>query len=825
MADGRPPGAEGSHAGPVEPGRAAGEQAERDPFERHVQALKRLAEHPDPYLVQASPDFDPADLELQPPDEPLPQATFGDIGLAAKVGGASSFPATLLILPYDLRGLRGVDALSVRVFRLDEDAGRLRPMWQSGINTAFGFVWAEIRRAGLYTALGLPRDLLLREALRAVARQRRFADDDSPETLRAIIRSAFAPLLELPVEALQQLRRELAQLELQTSARTFSPHETQAAHGAHALPWPLPDDLTVIQFRERLRRLEPPAAGFPEEELFFAPDTLDDPEPPWPLPLPRPAPWPLPLPMWPWPPPWPLPRPIPWPPAWLCWFLSRDWRMYHHDERHSGHASGCSAITSTSVGGMTLRLSVPVDGPVITIPTIVQGKIYVGSSDAAGVGGTLYKIDLASGTVEHTFSVPQRFPAYSQGIGGSPAVVGGKVYFTAIPGQVYCLDAATFTLLWSVDLRNPDPAHNQPVQNQSWTDSRSSPLVVGGKVYVGCGEGEGGAFGFVYCLDATTGNVIWLFCTNKFPGLADNQPNVIPTSAVGISPLPAPFTAHADPAEVGVSIWSSCAYDAALDRIYVGTGNALSGDFNPLPDAPYGSGVLALDAATGAFQGFFEPAAADCYRQDDTDVDICGSPTVFARGGARVVGIGSKGGGYFLLDAATMAPVATRQLLPYQFNNPANPLPNVDPHTGPGENMYGVFGTAAIHYGLGRLFVGVGGYGGAIDTPTTPFVRALDWTTLNDAWPTTVGGDGVTRYTAPGPLYANPGEVGLSSPAVVNDVVFVSTDRPGLYALSAATGLCLWSAGGLSPGYILGPAVYGNMVVVGSGSSIKVYSL
>ena len=61
---------------------------------------------------------------------------------------------------------------------------------------------------------------------------------------------------------------------------------------------------------------------------------------------------------------------------------------------------------------------------------------------------------------------------------------------------------------------------------------------------------------------------------------------------------------------------------------------------------------------------------------------------------------------------------------------------NVDPHTGAGENMYGVFGTAAIHYGLGRLFVGIGGYGGAIDTPTTPFVRALDWATLADAWPT-----------------------------------------------------------------------------------------
>jgi glucose dehydrogenase len=268
------------------------------------------------------------------------------------------------------------------------------------------------------------------------------------------------------------------------------------------------------------------------------------------------------------------------------------------------------------------------------------------------------------------------------------------------------------------------------------------------------------------------------------------------------------------------------AYDWALDRVYVGSGNAQIGDFQPMPDALYGSGVLALDASTGQFRGFFQPSAADCYRPDDTDVDICGSPTVFVRGTQRLVGIGSKGGGYFLLDAATMAPVARRQVLPYKNDDPTQPLMPIDMHMGPGENMFGVFGTAAIHYGLGRLFVGIGGYGGAIDTPSTPFMRALDWNTLDDAWATSVGGDGVRRYVVPvPPMYTNNGEVGLSSPAVVNDVVFVSTDKPGLYALDVICGLCLWSAPGLSTGYVLGPAVYGNSVVVGSGPFVKVYSL
>jgi hypothetical protein len=72
-------------------------------------------------------------------------------------------------------------------------------------------------------------------------------------------------------------------------------------------------------------------------------------------------------------------------------------------------------------------------------------------------------------------------------------------------------------------------------------------------------------------------------------------------------------------------------------------------------------------------------------------------------------------------------------------------------------------------------------------------------------------------------------EAGLSSPAVVNDVVFVSTHKTALYALDINTGLCLWSAPGLPPGgwpvYSLGPTIYGNYVVVGAGNIVYIYRL
>ncbi|MGB6671921.1 MAG: PQQ-binding-like beta-propeller repeat protein, partial [Candidatus Nitrosopolaris sp.] len=80
------------------------------------------------------------------------------------------------------------------------------------------------------------------------------------------------------------------------------------------------------------------------------------------------------------------------------------------------------------------------------------------------------------------------------------------------------------------------------------------------------------------------------------------------------------------------------------------------------------------------------------------------------------------------------------------------------------------------------------------------------------------------------PMYTTLGEAGLSSSAVVNDIVFVSTSKPALYALDAATGLRLWTGPGLGAPtqdtYILGPAIYGNYVVIGSQSgNVYIYSL
>jgi len=776
-------------------------------------------------------------------ENPLPRATLGDVAMAVSVAGEGlrSFGQSVLILPFDEHDLTGIDETTIRVFRADEESGTLRPVWNSGVNTTMGYAWAKITRPGVYVPIGLPRDRLLQELLREVARERRLNDSDSREEAEKLTRDALRLFHEEETEAIEAVRAEIARVEAQTAVGGLPRKDTRFGHGRHLLPVPLPRDTGVKDFAERIRGLEISRDGLPEEQLFYPPDA----------PRPNEAPW-------------AVSQDVrvsdtfndhiftqfeinPRLHVLIRYLFSKNWWMYQHDAQHTGAASGWSDIRSTNVGTLIEQSQVSVEGTVYTKPSIVNGHVYIGTSTNGGSEkAILYKIELATGTIVGKFRAPVTgtsvYPV--QGIGGSPAVTGGKVYFSTVYGRIYCLDAATMTTapmppapLWVTDLKAADMAKNQPINNP-FGDSWSGPLVANGNVYVGSGEGEqASTYGFVWCLDANTGVVKWVFCTSKFTGGADNSPNKIPAAVAAPWAAGAGFTVAANPPQTGNSPWSCAAYDGVTRRVFIGTGNSQygvapgPGDGTAQPDYLYGSGLLALDADTGTFAGFHQPAIDDSYWPLDSDIDVPGSPTVFTQAGRRVVGYGSKNGSYFLLDAQDLSVIARRQLLPRSGGSgvPGDRgagIPSVVPTGGAGENKWGVLGTAALHRGTGTLFVGLGGYAG-IDGSVTPFMRAADWNTLADKWTTAVSG-GVAKYTVPVPPMYTTDESGLTSPAVVNDVVFVATDKAALYALDAATGLCLWSAPGLpTSGFIfsLGPAIYGNYVVNGAGQKVYIYKL
>lgn len=552
-----------------------------------------------------------------------------------------------------------------------------------------------------------------------------------------------------------------------------------------------------------------------------------------------------------------------------------NWWMFHGDLAHTGEATG-SNINSKTVPNLKLTQSINVPGSILSTPAVVDGYVYVGLANsleaAAQNGGLMMKIELATGKTAASFPWSiDRADGDTHGfcgMGCTPAVANGNVYFSAFDGKAYCLDQQTMTLKWVTDLRNADLPHNQPVTNDFGGAPKaagwSSPAVANGRVYIGMGEGENPQlYGFVFCLDANTGNVIWIYCTCQFVSGTHNAPNQLPAECVPTQPPPSGFTLYdGDPVARGASVWSGIAVDTDLDAIYCATGNPQPD--GQLPTPGYTNSVLVLAASTGAFKACIQIPAEMSYRQSDIDIDIGGAPTLFTVNGTKVVGIGCKNGCFLYFDASNYKILQKRQLLPLM--NDGSQISTVDPHgiddpsqpnpvltndqsnQTQGENFHGTYSTAALCTPLQKLFIGVGGNNyhyicAGIDSKTTPFIRALKYSDLSDAWLLDNGNP--RRYAAAAnannPLYKNAGESGISVPAVVNDVVFMSTTLVALCAFNAADGTLLWSdvenfgaqTGGMSGGYgyCMGPAIAGNYVVAGAlvqggnGGVLNIYSL
>ena len=445
------------------------------------------------------------------------------------------------------------------------------------ISLGFKFAWAKIQEAGTYMPIGLPRDRLFQELLRALARQRALTKSTDAKSARALTMRFFEPFLKSDKEAVEALRDLVTRFEIGTS-QDLSIVEYNFGLGGHSLPFRLPRGDDLEGFRERLQSLEVFVTGLPEEALFNPPDSRPPGEVPWAA-VPERLQYEV------------FERDLNrldldlgiidiskiWP-----WLFSKDWPMYQHDARHSGAASGISSIRATTVGQLTQRYKIDLDGAVNAKPSIVDGKAYVGTTRyLGGGGGTLYKINLCSGFIEGSFPTSGSAHYSISGIGGSPAIYNNKVYFTAVHGKVYCIDATTMTstsphppAFWVTDLKNPDPAKNQPVSNPSG-DCWTSPLVVNDKVYVGSGEGEVATCLGLHLVSGCQHRrgAVWLFCTNKqqqinAPG-NENQPNRIPRSAAVSDPLPAWAALRVSHSwttrrRLGSSPWSSFAYDWVL---------------------------------------------------------------------------------------------------------------------------------------------------------------------------------------------------------------------------------------------------------------------
>ena len=183
------------------------------------------------------------------------------------------------------------------------------------------------------------------------------------------------------------------------------------------------------------------------------------------------------------------------------WAIGSSWPMWRHDPAHS-------AIGQSGPANLTLSWNYTTNGAVISSPSIVDYRVYVGSQDQ-----NLYCLDARSGSFIWNFST-------NSPLKSSPAVVDSKVYVGPDDGNVYCLDAYNGSLIWEQSAGGIIQANFA-----SAVILRSSPIVVNGRVYVGSLDTN------VYCLDANNGDISWTYKTEGYitssPAVADGAVYVI----------------------------------------------------------------------------------------------------------------------------------------------------------------------------------------------------------------------------------------------------------------------------------------------------------
>jgi len=110
-------------------------------------------------------------LIVEPVDNPLPNASLGWVGTCVEVElpmlDGVPRPSSLRI-KLGKKALREVDPSSVRVFYIEPETGTVLPVPGSGIDPTQRVAFAEIKRAGIYGLIGLPRDRRIRDTIRTL---------------------------------------------------------------------------------------------------------------------------------------------------------------------------------------------------------------------------------------------------------------------------------------------------------------------------------------------------------------------------------------------------------------------------------------------------------------------------------------------------------------------------------------------------------------------------------------------------------------------------------------------------------------------------------
>jgi quinohemoprotein ethanol dehydrogenase len=220
------------------------------------------------------------------------------------------------------------------------------------------------------------------------------------------------------------------------------------------------------------------------------------------------------------------------------------------------------------------------------------------------------------------------------------AVWNGQVFFGALDGRLFALDAVTGKVDWQV--ATFDPALPYTITG--------APRIVKGKVLIGNGGAEYGVRGFISAYNVADGSMAWRFYT--VPG----------NPALGFENDAMKMAAETwngqwwDLGGGGGTVWDSMAYDPELDLLYFGVGNGTP--WNQEIRSPGGgdnlflSSIVAVRPDTGEYVWHYQTTPGETW--DYTAAQHIILADIEIKGSTRKVLLQApKNGFFYVLDRAT----------------------------------------------------------------------------------------------------------------------------------------------------------------------------
>jgi alcohol dehydrogenase (cytochrome c) len=257
-----------------------------------------------------------------------------------------------------------------------------------------------------------------------------------------------------------------------------------------------------------------------------------------------------------------------------------------------------------------------------TTPIVLDGVMYI-----TGNNNHAWALDARTG--RQIWHYQRRLPEVLRVCCGMVnrgfAILGQKLYMGTLDAHLIALDSKTGNVVWDSIVEEPKNGYSVTL----------APLVVKNKVIVGVAGGDFASRGFIDAYDAESGARAWRFYT--VPGAGEKGSETWPNSDVA--------------KRGGGAVWTTGAYDPALNLVYYGTGNPNPdywGD-DRAGDNLYTCSLLALDADTGNLKWYYQFTPHDIHDWDSTQVPVLGELTIAGQL-RKVVMFANRNGFFYVLD-------------------------------------------------------------------------------------------------------------------------------------------------------------------------------